>query len=90
MGKEEEEEEEGGLSTQTRIEIISNAIAGIWAARWPLTQHTHTHTATCCLKDLLDACRDMSHSIHITVPQHTQTNTLCSLSSALAGILTFP
>lgn len=70
--------------------------AGIRAARWLLTQHTQTYThtqtrtATCCQKDLLGACRDMSHSIHITTPQHIQTNILCCLSTAVTGILTFP
>ena len=80
-----------------RMPMLHALSAGIRAARWLLTQHTqtythHTHTraVTCCQKDLLSACRAVSHSIHITTPQHIQTNILCCLSTAVTGILTFP
>lgn len=73
--------------------LLYSLSTGIRAARWLLTQHTrrliHIYTATCCQKDPLGACGDVSHSIHITTPQHIQTNILCCLSSRVTGVLTF-
>lgn len=60
----------GGISTHRQIEIIWNATAACSLHRHKVAAYT-THTR--CLKDLLGACGDVSHSIHITVPQHTQT-----------------